>query len=808
MKLTEILAKFQNVTEEADGYVAQCPAHDDTHASLRVALSQEGNLLLNCRAGCSFDAVMAELPLRKSDLFGVEADRPAPTITDQKAPISVGDRAQMGAYLASCADRLVVEGAQAMEYAQRRFGISPDLAKRLGLGFDPGGGTETFHLLGAVHHAAERLVVPFYDVDGIPSGFQSRALNGHPVRWAGPVNPPAGGSWSKLAFFRAESGLDFVVVAEGPGDALTAVAAGLDSVGIRGAALGAGVAEGLAENLRGRRVILAGDNDAAGVKMNTALADRLTELGLSVFVLALPDGYGDLSEWYEATPETFASEFQKAVFTAPAYSPAERPSVPVDEPEEDELEDLPKSHVEIARMVVDYFGGRLVYLLGLGFHIYENGVWVEDRLGRVRLTVHEIGDQYADQVEAYKERVREADATYAVTGSDRDRDALQAATQRLKALHGLIRFLRNTMELDRIEKEVGGLVRRENTDFDSHPDLLVVRNGTVDLRTGELGPHDPDLLITQKVDTDYIPDAACPRWETFVSEVFPDSPGVPDYTRRLVGYGITGHTTEQCFAVLWGRGANGKSVFTETLLDVFSGIAKATPFSTFEDKPGGGGIPNDIAALRGARLVFASEGERGKPMAESVIKRVTGQDMISARFMRKEFFEFRPSFLLFMASNHKPYFRSADEGLWRRVKMIPWTRFFTPEERDPYLRQRMVAEESEGILAWAVRGSVEWYKNGLGDPETVIRATDSYRDASDPLSGFYPHGPLRPDPDGEVKGTDVWGAYIEWCDVEMMPPKERWGRNTLLTGLEERGLLKIRTNRGVVIRGASLGSGA
>jgi len=798
MKLTELFTALgdSNPTFEGTGWIIHCPGHNDSQASLRVALGTGLKVIVKCRAGCKTDALLATKGLSFSDLMEVPRNMPDTplAVTSGAMPAGAEEQTLMAAYLhqtkqliqASSHARL---GGEAYDYLWQRFGLSVDQANDLGIGVDDG--SISYGLLGQAYKVVPRVVVPFKDFRGIPRGFQSRALEDTRVKWSGPSNP-AEGSWSKHAFMGAYTGLDNIVVTEGPGDGLTAHAAGYDAIAIRGASLAKSVAESvvLFAEMDDRPFVLAGDNDDAGRQFNADLADVLIPAGYQVFALAIPEQFNDLSEWYEGSLDTFVQEFQEAVTGAKAVT-----REATNEEDKEANEDLQQYATDhgLAIFLQEFLEGNVLHSPGLGFFLYHAGAWERDTLDTIRNSAHEAADQLSEDAEAeYEAKILELERDRA------DQDAFDMATRLRATKRKMVKRLKSTRTLDQALTELAAMINVDPQAFDSHGHLITVANGTINLRTGELGPHDRDHLITHRLDIAYDDEASCPRWHRFLSEIFPGQAKLPPYIQRLIGYGITGETSEQCFAVLWGLGANGKSVFTDTLSRVFASISSTTPFTTFEKKAGGGSIPNDLAALRGSRLVFASEGELGTTMAEATLKRVTGQDLIAARFMRAEFFEFRPSFLILLATNHKPSFRGQDEGLWRRVKLIPFSRYFKPEERDHTLVATMTKDEAQGILTWAVQGAAEWYASGLKEPPVVVAATADYKATSDDLAGFYPDGPLvRGTRDEAVTLTDAFKTYETWADEEEIPDKERWGRRTFSAKMEERGALRTKKTDGI-----------
>jgi putative DNA primase/helicase len=660
------------------------------------------------------------------------------------------------------------------EYAEGRFGLTHDDMSRLGLGHTdtlPGG---------------PRLVVPFRDVNGVARGYQARALDPDAqVRWYGPKSPD-GATWTKVGYFPGGSGWDEVLICEGPGDALTGAALGYDTIGIRGAGLASNpnVVSEILAMVGDREAVICGDGDPAGRRFSAQLADALAANNQRVRVLDMPDGM-DLTDWRAKDPARFTGDIIRAIATSAPIAAATAALMAWDE-DRYSLTDL--GGARYLRDYIQSIGSGVKYTDEAGFFLLDAGVWRKDERQAVRTHAQDVADLLRDLAKT-------ASIAAAKDGASGD-DKKRAARLNRYAAH-----IQTTRGLDSVLRELQAVagVPASIEDFDKKHDLLAARNGVINLRTGQLQPHDANLLLTRRVDVDYDPNARAPRWEQFLREVFPMHRDLPAYMQRLIGYGITGYTSEQCFAVLWGTGANGKSVFTDTLTEVFRELSTTTPFSTFEDRASGG-IPNDLAALKGARLTFAAEGEQGRPMAEAVLKRVTGRDEIAARFMRKEFFSFRPTFLLLLATNFQPQFRGQDDGLWRRVKLIPWQRFFAPDERDHRLPDVLLGE-MQGIVTWAVQGAQQWFAGGLQDPDVIRDSTKEYRETSDILAGFLP-GVLVADPDaGVMDGNTAYQSYTDWAAEENLPAKEVLTRRTFYGKLGEKKFVKKRTAKGIGFEG-------
>ncbi len=299
-------------------------------------------------------------------------------------------------------------------------------------------------------------------------------------------------------------------------------------------------------------------------------------------------------------------------------------------------------------------------------------------------------------------------------------------------------------------------------DWDLDPWLLGVPNGVVDLRTGELRDGRHADQITKSAATWYDPRACCPRFEQFISEIFGGDEDVAAFVQRSIGYSLTGITTQQCFWILYGEGSNGKGTLLELLHRHVLGAedygwVMPFPARTFSKQASG---DYNLAALVSRRFVIASEMEQRGVLNEEIVKRLTGCDTINARHPYGRPFNFVPVAKFWIAVNEKPVIRDQSHGMWRRVRLINFNQTFPVNDTLP----DTLKAEAPGVLAWAVRGCLDWqHRGGLDAPESVLAATRAYRDESDPLTQFLEECCVI-ESTATVTGLAAYRAYCRWCD--------------------------------------------
>jgi putative DNA primase/helicase len=316
--------------------------------------------------------------------------------------------------------------------------------------------------------------------------------------------------------------------------------------------------------------------------------------------------------------------------------------------------------------------------------------------------------------------------------------------------------------------------------WDADPWLLNTPSGILDLKTGRSRPATPDDYQTKI--TAVAPGGDCPTWRAFLRRITGEDEELERFIQRMLGYGLTGSIAEHALFFLYGTGANGKSVLTGTVAGILGEYHRTAPIEAFTassfDRH-----PTDLAGLRGARIVSATETEEGRRWAESRIKALTGGDPIAARFMRQDFFEFVPRFKLLIAGNHKPGLRSVNEAIRRRFHLVPFTVTIPPEERDKGLAEKLKAEWP-GILGWMVEGCLAWQERGLDPPAAVTEATEAYLEAEDAL-GAWIEECCDKDAQAWTKTTVLFESWRSWAlrSEEWVGSNKRFAQ-----ALEDRGL--------------------
>jgi len=335
-------------------------------------------------------------------------------------------------------------------------------------------------------------------------------------------------------------------------------------------------------------------------------------------------------------------------------------------------------------------------------------------------------------------------------------------------------------------------------DLDADPFLLNCANGTLDLRTGELRDHSPADLITKRAGASYDPAAPGSAFSAFLERVQPQEE-MRAYLARLLGHTLAGTVTTHILPIFFGEGGNGKGTLIGAVLAALGDYADAADpdlltAKTFDAHP------TSVADLYGLRLAVLHETDAGRRLAEGTVKRLTGGDRLKARRMREDFWSFDPSHSFVILTNHKPIVAGTDEGIWRRLKLVPWDFVVPKEERDEELGAKL-AVELDAILAWLVRGYLDWHAHGLDDPEPVTKATSEYRSESDAIGRFIRERCLTGNKRYHVKSSDLFAAWSKWCDEEGADPLTQ---TAFSTELVNRGYDKRHSNVGKIWDGLAL----
>lgn len=585
-----------------------------------------------------------------------------------------------------------------------------------------------------------------------------------------------------------------LILVEGESDCWTLWHNGYPALGIPGASAARSLTP---DFLRGfEELILWEEPDAAGGHLKADLIKALSASGLA-FKVASAKGVKDPCDLHMADPAGFRAAFDAILAAAVPATPAAAAMRAA----KYQYSDLANAERFVSRHGENVRHSRVQER----WLVWDGVRWRPDDTGEVSRLAFDTVERICEEV--------------ARVGADEKQRVIDhwKASQKERAIRSMLNL-----------SQAFPTVAVSPDDIDADPWAFNCPNGTIDLRTGALRGHRRGDLISQLSPVPYDPDAPCPLWEDFLQKVFPVDPRDPGkggdaaliaYVQKLFGYGLTADTTEQTLPIFWGGGSNGKSVLVETAARVFGEDYWASaPDGMLMVRRGGDSHPTELARLYRKRMLAATETEEGARLNVALVKRLTGGDTITARYMRQDFFEFKPTHKLIMATNDRPRISNGGHGIWRRVSLVPFlVRFWKPElgevgpestRADKRLPGKL-AGELPGILAWMVRGCLAWQKDGtLGAPDSIRAATTEYRSQQDTIANFVSDRcTVTNEAGARASVKEMYATYVKWCEENGETP---FGKIRFNDALEKQQLARQRehaTNTdvwvGVRVRAAS-----
>ena len=418
------------------------------------------------------------------------------------------------------------------------------------------------------------------------------------------------------------------------------------------------------------------------------------------------------------------------------------------------------------------FGRDLLYVPSIGWFVWTGKQWMHDM---EQLRVQELLASMVPTIKTQMTLIDKSDNKALMIQLAKSSKMLSGYTSR----HNTLGYARSTSHL-----------WHAPDDLDHNQKILNVQNGTINLETGHMEPHDPSMLCSRIASIDYRPNDECPLFLKFIDQITCGDQELADWLQTFFGYCMTGNTSEQLFTVFYGSGSNGKSVLVNVISHIMGSYALESPADTVLLKRTPSGNSNDLARIRGARLATVRETNQGKRLDESLVKSLTGGDRITARFLHKEFFEFVPVAKWILFTNHKPSIQGGDEGIWRRLRLIPFNLHVTPEEADRGLEAKLL-NEAPGILNWLIAGAIRWHNYGLPNCQAIQEETNRYRNAEDVLYDFLDECTTS-GATYKVEKRLVYLAYVEWCQKQGM---RNLHKKTFAQKMEERDYYTIRGHK-------------
>ena len=525
------------------------------------------------------------------------------------------------------------------------------------------------------------------------------------------------------------------------------------------------------EFLKDRNIIIIPDNDEDGKTHAQRIAESLIGTSRSIRILALP-GAGekeDVTDWFAAGGTL--EQLKKLVSGAAEFNKASLFAYQQDN-------ELYLTDLGNAERLVKKYGDKIRYCHPWKcWFIWDGKRWERDITGNINFMAREtVRGFYAEAAKLDKADDRKAMAEHARKSESETR------------IHAMVILARS-------EKGVSVVPDQ----FDRHWWMLNCRNGIVDLRTGEMRNHRREDMITKVTSAPYDVDIDGDSWRVFIDEVLPD-PELQSYVQLAAGYSCAGTSQEEILLFVYGPTASGKSTFLEAIGSSLGDYAATADFESFL-KGKSLGPRADIARLAGKRFVRSIEVDRGRRLAEGLIKTLVGGDTVVARRLYQDEFEFRPEFTLWLCANDKPKASNDDEALWRRIKPIPFMHKIPVSKRDPGVKRKLCDTSVSGtmILRWLVEGAKLWYKHGLEEPKAVIDAIHEYQAENDPLAEWIDDFCILENGAWCVIG-ELYESYTKWADEN----KERYplGRRAFSNQLKNRDMKCISKHiQGKTFRG-------